>query len=403
MSGAFVDVARLLPSGHEMRFLILSEGDAETWDSWSGISRSVVDHLRAAGHTVVCGDAELYGLARVLTALRSFRPDRRRWAIRFRLGSEGFAARSARAQRAVDAHAGSVDVVMQFGATFGVRVPAGLPLVLYCDSNFEYSRDGVASGASEAAAMHTQEAQAVRAREAGVYEAAARIFTLSERLRQVFITRFGIPADRVETVLAGPNWEIGADPPLPVRGESREPVILFTGRAFERKGGRVMLEAFRRVRDRIPQARLLIVGPEALPEDVGAPPPGVELLGFLDKSTAEGRARLLDAYARAAVFCLPTRFEAFGIVFLEAMHYELPCVGPRQWAVPEIVEDGVTGLLVPPDDAPALADALVQLLADPARARAMGVAGKARLLERFTWAHVTRRMTDAISALLATR
>lgn len=384
-----------------MRLLILAEGDAETWDSWSGISRSVVDHLRAAGHTVVCGDAELYGAARYRAALRSVAWPKRRWSVRFRLGPAGFAARSAAAQRALDAHAAQVDAVLQFGATFRVRVPAGLPLALYCDSNFEYSRDGIATGQSEAAALSPAESAGVRAREAEVYGSADLIFTLSERLRSTFVERFGIAPARVRTVLAGANFPIGAEPPVPaVRGDG-PPTILFAGRAFLRKGGDRMLDAFAALRRRMPEARLIILGPEQLPG--GVVPEGVELLGYVDKSTPEGRARLFDAYARAQVFCLPTRFEAFGIVYLEAMHYELPCIGPRQWAVPEIIADGATGLLVPPEDTAALADALERLLRDPARARAMGLAGKARLRERFTWAHVVRRMTESLAPLVDAR
>lgn len=385
-----------------MRILILCEGDAETWDSWSGISRSVVDHLRADGHEVVCGDVELYGAARYAVAARSFAVDRRRWAMRYRLGPAGFAARSARAQRIVNAHAGRVDVVMQFGATFTAKVPPGLPLVLYCDSNFEYSRDGARSGFSEASALRDRDALGVRAREARIYEQASRIFTLSERLRTVFIDRFGIPADRVETVFAGANLGLDVGGAVPVRHDRAEPVILFAGRAFARKGGFLMLDAFALVRSRIPDARLMVVGPERLPGGAEVPE-GVELLGFIDKSTPEGRGRLLDAYARARVFCLPTKFEAFGIVYLEAMYFELPCIGPRQWAVPEIIEDGVTGLVVTPDDPETLAGALIDLLSDPARADAMGRAGKARLESRFTWPLVVRRMTRSVEQLRAAR
>lgn len=381
-----------------MRVLILCEGDAETWDSWSGISHSVVAQLRAAGHEVTCGDVELYGAARYITGARTFARDRRRWAVRFRLGATGFEARSARAQRIVDRFADAVDVVMQFGATFGVRLPPGLPLVLYCDSNFEYSRDGAASGHSEAAALGEAEAAGVRTREAAIYASAARIFTLSERLRRVFIERFGVPPDRVETVYAGPNIELGAPAgPAPARTPS-EPVVLFVGRAFERKGGPELLAAFARVRACMPEARLVVIGPDALPEEGAAD--GVELLGFVDKSTAEGREALRTAYARARVFCLPTQFEAFGIVYLEAMSNAVPCIGPDRWAVPEIIEHGVTGLLVPPGDPVALANAMLELLRDPARARAMGEAGKTRLEERFTWPAVVARMTGAMSRVL---
>lgn len=381
-----------------LRVLVVCEGDAETWDSWSGISRCVVEHLRAEGHHVKCLDAELYGLDRHLTALRAFTPDRRRWAMRFRLGPKGFAARSAKAQRLVDAHVADADVVMQFGATFRVRVPRGVPHVLYCDSNFEYSREGAGSGHSEAAALLDEDARGVMAREASVYGSADRIFTLSERVRRAFIERFGVPADQVEAVYAGANFALGEEPEVPTDRGPFEPVILFAGRAFERKGGSLLLEAFHKVRARIPGATLIVMGPDQLPGGTPAPE-GVELLGYVDKATPAGREQLFSAYARARVFCLPTRFEAFGIVYLEAMHYALPCIGPRNWAVPEIIEDGVTGLLHEPEDADSLADALCAILSDPDRARSMGLAGRRRLEERFTWRLVVRRMVRAVEAL----
>jgi starch synthase len=80
----------------------------------------------------------------------------------------------------------------------------------------------------------------------------------------------------------------------------------------------------------------------------------VEILGHLDKDSAAGWEAFLGAYQRAHVFCLPTRFEPFGIAFVEAMHFGLPCVGTATDAVPEIVADGETGYLVPVDDEAAL-------------------------------------------------
>ena len=65
-----------------------------------------------------------------------------------------------------------------------------------------------------------------------------------------------------------------------------------------------------------------------------------------------------DAYRRATAFVMPSRYEPFGIVFLEAMAYWLPCVGSRTCAMPEIIDEGVTGLLAEPDDVDSLADCL---------------------------------------------
>ena len=101
-------------------------------------------------------------------------------------------------------------------------------------------------------------------------------------------------------------------------------------------------------------------------------------------------------FARASLFALPTLREAFGLAFLEAMAFGLPVVATSVGAVPEIVGDGETGLLVPPRDPAALADACAALLGDPARARRLGEAGRARVEERFGWDRVAARMLEVL-------
>ena len=88
--------------------------------------------------------------------------------------------------------------------------------------------------------------------------------------------------------------------------------------------------------------------------------------------------------AEADVFCLPSIYEGLPLAILEAMAAGLPVVATAVSGNPEAVEDGVTGLLVPPESATALADALITLLADPERRRAMGEAARARVAERFS-------------------
>lgn len=382
-----------------MNILLLCEGDAETWDSWSGTTRSLLEHLRSKGAAVAVGDVDLRGIERYAVALRSFSTNRRRWWVRYHLGAAGFHARSRRAARILEAQATQPDIILQIGATFQLPNPTGIRLALYCDSNIEQAQEGAASGFSDASSLDPDEFNAVCARESVVYSGAARIFTISERLRRSFVDQFGIAPDLVETVFAGPNFVHGRAPEVSRRQVDGPPVILFVGRAFHRKGGDLLVRAFAQVRLAIADAKLIIVGPDAAPPEVEAAA-GVECLGFIDKDSAPGRQRLLDAYAQATVFCLPTRFEPFGVVFLEAMHYELPVVAPAAWAVPEIVEDGVTGTLVPPENVDALAAALIALLRDPAHARRMGLAGKRRLQENFTWAQVARRITSSLESLV---
>jgi starch synthase len=106
-------------------------------------------------------------------------------------------------------------------------------------------------------------------------------------------------------------------------------------------------------------------------------------------------------YSHAAVFCCPSVYEPFGLINLEAMACETPVVASAVGGILEVVEDGGTGLLVPPADPAALADALGRVLADPARARAMGQAGRRRVEAQFSWASVAERTEQVYADAIA--
>jgi glycosyltransferase involved in cell wall biosynthesis len=271
-------------------------------------------------------------------------------------------------------------VILQFGATFSSPARDGFPYLLYCDSNVRVAQTGAATGFSSTSRLTASEVDRIAAREQTVYDGALAVFTLSEHLRRSFLTDFRLSPDRVITVGAGPNFDVSALPERLARS-GLPPTVLFVGGEFHRKGGDLLLRAFRVVRERIPDARLIVIGPRDLKIDQ----PGVECLGFLRKDRKEELGKLLRAYEEAHVFCLPTRFEPFGIAYLEAMFYSLPCVGPDAWAVPEMVRDGETGYTFPPEDVGALTDRLLRLLEHPDEAFQLGVAGRRYAESRFTW------------------
>lgn len=379
-----------------MNVLLLCEGDPETRDSWSGISRSVLQELRGRGHSVTPGDVELYGLKRLIAAATTFSPSKARWRRRFRVGTIPFKARTINARKRIDATGGRTDIILQVGATFDPR-GYRLPYCLLCDSNIHMSQEGANTGHSEATWLRPGELRRIAARESALYRDASAVFTLSERARQSFVQDFAVPPTLVHAVHAGPNFDLSEIPATHRTTSSpHPPTVLFVGRDFERKGGACLLAAFRLVRQQIPDASLLVVGPDP----VERPDQGVRYLGFLDKDRLEDWRRLLEAYRTADVFCLPTRFEPYGIVFIEAMHFGLPCVGTSVWAVPEMVVEGETGFLVEVDDSAALADRLLRILRDPALAHRMGAAGRTRAQARFTWAVVAKQIEEKMFAVL---
>jgi glycosyltransferase involved in cell wall biosynthesis len=107
---------------------------------------------------------------------------------------------------------------------------------------------------------------------------------------------------------------------------------------------------------------------------------------------------LVELIAKTTVFALPTLREPFGLAFLDAMACGVPCIGTAVEAVPEVIDHQVTGLLVPPGDEHALAEALLSLLEDPAKAHAMGLRGRLRVDAHFTWEKVGERLESALVA-----
>jgi glycosyltransferase involved in cell wall biosynthesis len=111
--------------------------------------------------------------------------------------------------------------------------------------------------------------------------------------------------------------------------------------------------------------------------------------------------QLFACYANCDVFALPSRGEGFGLVFLEAMAHSKPVIGGAHGGIPDIVEDGVTGLLVPHGDVERLAQALESLLTNPSRARGMGARGKDRIEKIFSFAQFQLHLTQILDNVLA--
>ena len=379
-----------------MNILLLAEGDPESEDSWSGIPKRLIEAFRRKGHSVVGADTDLYGPSKWFAAARTLATSRKRWWVRYHLHRTPFRFRSRRAAQHIRRYGSDVDVILQIGATFEPLGHEDIPVLLYCDSNIEMATAGQDSGQSEASVLRETEIERIYSRERRIYEQAAGVMTMSERARASFVEGFGLPGKDVHTVHAGPNFDMDAIPDPPPNVHDRPSTVLFVGKQFQRKGGDLLLKAFSDVRRHHPEARLLIVGPPELEIEQS----GVQCLGFLDKGTEDGWQAMARAYAEADVFCLPTRFEPFGIAYLEAMCFGVPCVGPRAWAVPEIIEHGETGYLYSPGNRRELASRLTALLDAPQEARQMGKAGRKRVLGYFTWEKTTERMMGVFEKVL---
>jgi len=198
----------------------------------------------------------------------------------------------------------------------------------------------------------------------------------------------------------------GVIPHVPTGKSGSSILIGLVGRIARWKGQHIFLEAAAIVRSRFPLARFQIIGAplfgeEAYGEEIRALSTSlglddcVEFLGFCDDID------LLISELNILVHASITG-EPFGQVIIEAMAAAKPVVATRGGGVPEIVKDGITGMLVPMGDVAAMADAVGQLLADPEHARQLGLAGRERVLRRFT-VEVTARRLESVFENILTR
>ncbi len=215
---------------------------------------------------------------------------------------------------------------------------------------------------------------------------AARIVTISDALERFVVDVEGIPVEKVKTIRYGLSANVEGcsveEARQMLQAASHEQIVLFIGRLVEQKGVDVLLRAFAQVRTQHPRARLKIVGDgglrnqlETLARQLGIGEV-TQFVGWLTDAQ-----RLMPGSDMVVV---PSRWEGFGLVTLEAMRHARPLLVSSVSALPEIVVDGETGLLVPPDDVTALATALDDLLAHPEKAAAMGKAGRERLINTFS-------------------
>lgn len=332
------------------------------------------------------------GVERLWNSLLTFHPNRRVWRERYVKCPRAFIMRSIRAGRVTRSLGSRARLVVQVGALFDAgRDQCDVPVVIYTDYTARLSADDPFRFRSpfRAGQLHRQIEH-----ERQAYVHAAHVFTRSQLVCRDIVDRYGIAPERVTSVGGGVNLEVL---PGPIERPSVGEVgILFIGLDFLRKGGDVLLRAFSQVRREFPQARLRVLTRHGVPADL--PREGVEVVPYV-----WSRELLQRLYTEADLFVLPARLETWGDVILEAAAYGLPCIGTRQQAMQEIINDGETGLLVNRDNVEELATALRRLLGNDEMRRQLGAASRRRVMAEFTWDHVVQRMVPILDLTLASR
>jgi alpha-maltose-1-phosphate synthase len=223
---------------------------------------------------------------------------------------------------------------------------------------------------------------------------AAAVVAVSEGMRADILTAYpDIAAERICVIRNGIDTaEYAPDPGTWVLDkygvDLTRPYVIFVGRITRQKGLPVLLRAASGL---VPEAQLVLcAGAPDTPEQLAEVTELVDGLrasrsGVLWIPEMLAKPEVIQLLTHATVFACPSVYEPLGIVNLEAMACETAVVASRTGGIPEVVADGETGLLVPPGEPEPLGEALNALLRDPDRARAMGQAGRKRVVAEFGW------------------
>ena len=281
-----------------------------------------------------------------------------------------------------------VDAVIEIGDLARLDVP----YYLYQDLNFEVLErfyDPAENRVPYFPGIDLDTIKRRRDREQKIYESAAGVFAMSEWFANALVEWSDVSPDKVTVVYAGLN-AIEASPEKKGWTEGRTTrdeaaKLLFVGSDFFRKGGDIVLKALALLRrECLPNVQLTVAGPDRWPLAADIP----EGVVFAGRCTT---ADITKLYHEHDLFVMPSRFEAFGIVFIEALAHGVPVIGRSTFAMPEIIRPGKNGALVHTDDPAELASAIMAVLDDPA-VRRYTAQTMQDVRARFSWSAVAEHM-----------
>ena len=257
----------------------------------------------------------------------------------------------------------------------------GVPHFVYTDDTHLASLRYSGSSAIDLASPHWIKL------ETSIYHRVRRNLVMSNFIRDSLIQDYGCDPSRVVVVGAAPN--LPATNATPDNAGYSNRTILFVGIDWQRKGGPLLLDAFRQVLAKIPDARLIVAGCSPV---LNAP--NVQVLGRVPLP------EISTLLLRSSVFAFPSLRAPQGIAAMEALMHGIPVVAGDVGALPEVIEDRKTGRIVPARDSTAFANALIDLLGNPALCREYGEAARRSAPAKFSSSVISERLGEAIRSSL---
>jgi glycosyltransferase involved in cell wall biosynthesis len=332
-------------------------------------------------------NAKLHGIQRIANTVFDWHPNLKTWSERVNKNPRTFILRSQKTARWITSN-NKWDLILQLGALFDsnwYRDPH-LPHIIYTDYTAKMSSRQPSAGRAPHRGSKQNNWIAL---ERDTYRHATHICVRSRMVGKSISEDYALPAEQISVIGGGVNLD--ALPKFSLGHVDRPPTALFIGPDFYRKGGDLALRAFAQTRTVIPDAQLIFVTEGEIPSYL--PREGVKVM-----SPNWDRTEFLKLYTSADIFVSPSRLETWGDTILEAMAFGLPCIGVSGQPMEEIIRNEETGLLIPPEDVPCLANALIRLFQQAALRQQMGQIARRIVSEDFTWDVIVSRLLSILKS-----
>jgi glycosyltransferase involved in cell wall biosynthesis len=229
------------------------------------------------------------------------------------------------------------------------------------------------------------------------YKRANKIIAVSKYLTQEAKNFYHLPKEKIVPIYNGVNLpELKSSSSETEEGQN----VLFVGRLIWRKGAQYLIDAFPQVLSAYPDAKITIVGSGEQKKFLQEKVKQLKIddsVQFLSNVPSD---RLWELYSQADVFIQPSLYEPLGITVLEAMSFSKPVIASRVGGIPELVQNGVNGLLVEPGNTNQLVEATKRLFSDPSLGRKYGQNAREKVEAQYTWKKIGQKTLQLYEELL---
>ncbi|MBW4526554.1 MAG: glycosyltransferase family 4 protein [Phormidium tanganyikae FI6-MK23] len=299
----------------------------------------------------------------------------------FQKNKAAFVLKSQRAERQIQHLNQQPDLIFQlFGTYSPVWKNCTIPYVMLLDYTTALAEKNWSAWATF---LNARSREAWFECERLAYAKAKHIFSMSHVVKASLIQDYDVPDHKVTVVGSSGDFQ------QPYAGDktfgSRQ--ILFNGSDFERKGGALVLEAFRQVKQAIPEAKLVVIGKKLSIEESGIENPG----------HIASRSELHRLFLQSDLVVAPADCDPFPTFLMEAMNYGIPCVVSDHDGMPEIVDHKVDGIVLNSLTAEQLANYLIDLLNHPDVLVSMSQAARLKVKTKLNWSTIAKTIRETIA------